>query len=286
MASAGYAQVKKHYTIEDDDQFDALVFTLTATSGSYFISPTSNPNPINIYGNLSEESIEPEFDAQTNQRVNYVSLNFKETKDQGIRETLSNSIFGDKDTQEEDDKWNVYINQEKPLCLNLEYGIGDAMMDLSGIPIEKLKIITGSADVKVGYHPNHSNKVDMDTLYVKVDWGSVEFEHMELSRAKEVIADVGFGNLTLDFSSHSPIRSNITATVGAGKLEVLIPKMDAPVRVNVINSPLCHVKLAKSFREIEENVFVNKSYTEDAENLLTFNLDVALGNIVFKEKKK
>ena len=94
---------------------------------------------------------------------------------------------------------------------------------------------------------------------------------------------VGFGDLTLDYSDQVLIKSNVTATVGAGNLEILVPKRNSPIKIVVHNSPLCHVKISKSFDEVEDNVFVNSSYTPDAENLLTFNLDVALGNIVFKE---
>jgi hypothetical protein len=48
---------------------------------------------------------------------------------------------------------------------------------------------------------------------------------------------------------------------------------------------LCGVKLSKSFHETESDVFVNDFYEEGAEDQLIFNIDVSLGNILFKEKK-
>jgi len=281
MSSMCMAQLRKQFVVEDDNGFDQVDFTLTATSGSYFISPTHNSNPVNIYGKVFTETSNPNFEHYTRGRINYVNLNLQENSEEDLSKALSIKMFG----QEEhaDNEWNVYLSQKKPLCLNLHYGIGDAVVDLSGIPVSKLKISSGSADVKVEYHPGLENKVQMDTFYVKVDMGSINIHRMDLAKAKEVIADVGFGDLTLDFSDQVLIKSNVTATVGAGNLEILVPKRNSPIKIVVHNSPLCHVKISKSFDEVEDNVFVNSSYTPDAENLLTFNLDVALGNIIFKE---
>ena len=70
--------------------------------------------------------------------------------------------------------------------------------------------------------------------------------------------------------------------MGAGNLEVLLPRKGAPVIIYINNSPLCSVKLAKGFEEVDDNTYVNMDYTSSAENLLTFNVDVALGNVSFK----
>ena len=82
-ASASLAQSRKHYVIEDNPEFDALDFTLTATSGSYQISPTNNTHPINIYGNVAEEAVAPEFSYHLDQRVNYVSFDLQEANQVG-----------------------------------------------------------------------------------------------------------------------------------------------------------------------------------------------------------
>lgn len=275
------AQLRKQFVVEDDDNFDEVIFTLTATSGTYFISPTHNPNPVNIYGKIFTETSNPDFQYHTKGRVNYINLNLQENSEEDLSKALSIKMFGQ--PEKGDNEWNVYLSQKKPLCLNLHYGIGDAVVDLSGIPVSKLKISSGSAAVKVGYHPGLENKVQMDTFYVKVDLGSININRMDLAKARAVIADVGFGDLTLDFSDQVLVKSEVTATVGAGSLEILVPKKDSPIKIVIHNSPLCHVKISKSFDEVEDNVFVNSSYSADAENLLTFNLDVALGNIVFKE---
>jgi hypothetical protein len=70
--------------------------------------------------------------------------------------------------------------------------------------------------------------------------------------------------------------------VGAGNLVVTANESVNPMIIYIQNSPLCRVKIPKGFKEIRENVFVNKQYDQDAENLITFNIDVTMGNIIFK----
>ena len=126
--------------------------------------------------------------------------------------------------------------------------------------------------------------VDMDSFQVKVDLGSVNFRKMYLSRAKHVYADIGFGNLVLDYSSPPKVKSEINASVGAGDLIVLIPRGNIPIIVKVKSSMLCRTRMDESFKEIQEDVFVNEAYHAEARNLLTFKVDVSMGNIIFKTK--
>ena len=69
--------------------------------------------------------------------------------------------------------------------------------------------------------------------------------------------------------------------MGAGNLEIILPRLNTPVIIYVRDSPLCSVRLEKDFEEVENNVFVNESYSVDATNILTFDVDVALGQIKF-----
>lgn len=176
----------------------------------------------------------------------------------------------------------MYLSDTKPYFLELDYGVGNAHVDLSGLAIKKLKINTGSADVNLGYS-SLENLVDMDTLSVKVDLGSINVSNLNLSRAKYMKADVGFGNMMLDFSN-SPLVSNvIEGSVGAGNLIIVLPSSKIPVLVRINDSWLCSVKIPESMKKISANTFANAAYSKDARNSLVFNLDVSMGSIIFRE---
>ena len=177
----------------------------------------------------------------------------------------------------------MYLTDAKPYFLELNYGIGNANIDLSGLAIKSLKVNTGSADVNVGYYSSLENQIDMDTFFVKVDLGSVNVKNLNMSRARYMIADVGFGNMTLDFTSKPLVSNKIKGSVGAGNLTILLPSNDTPVLLKIKDSWLCSVKMPEQFKKVSENVFANAAYSKDAKNSLTFDLDVSMGNIVFKQ---
>src|SRR5205085_1338606 len=117
--------------------------------------------------------------------------------------------------------------------LDLDYGLGNANVDLAGLSVSKLKINTGSADVNVSYSTGEANKVDMDTFYIKVDMGSLTARQLNLTRSKYVLADVGFGNMLLDFSDKPSMGHKIKGSVGAGNLIIYLPSNEVPVLVKI-----------------------------------------------------
>jgi len=275
-----FAQTKRHYKVEDNSEYERVHFNLISPSGSCSLRPTKSDDPINIYGQHPEVLPEPTFVSHIVDNYKYVKLGVKEKEKSGLASSLGFSFLSKDD--DEQSSWRVFLAQNKVFNLNLNYGIGDADIDLSGIAVERLKISTGSADVNVDYQPGFMNLTTMDTFFVQVHFGSLNVKRAELAKAKSIIADVGFGNLTLAFEEEPEGRSDVTAYVAAGTLEVSLPDADIPVKVIINNSPLCRVKLTDDFTNITDNIYVNNAYKEGANNLLTFNLDVALGNIVFK----
>ena len=77
--------------------------------------------------------------------------------------------------------------------------------------------------------------------------------------------------------------STIHASVGAGILEVVFDNTDTPVIIHLNNSPLCRVKLPKNFKKIAPGTFVSSTYSATATNAISFNIDVSMGNVVFRK---
>lgn len=269
------------YTVEPSNDFNKVYFNLKGTSASCNIQAKNEIYPVSIYCNGNTKQIKCSFEKKIINKSCYVNLNLQDNSTEGTRKNLAYCMLNG-GMFNSDESWSVNLTSNKLYNLNLNYGIGNAMVDLSGLAVENLRINTGSAKVKVGSYSGKANLVEMDTFAVKVDLGVLEVEKINLSKARNIIADVGFGNLLLDFSDKTLVSSRVFANVGAGSLNIIIPSPEIPVIIFLNNSPLCHVKLSKEFRKISSNVYVNESYKEGAENLLTFNVDVALGNIVFK----
>ena len=280
VSVSAFCQLKKLYMIKESPSFDTVDFYLKATATSCLIKQSrEDKNPLTIYGNPDLEKINPSFKHKVYNNTCYAKLELDE---------YTFSSFGDRFTfamsrdTRENDFWKVSFSEDKVYRLDLNYGFGNADVDLTGSPVRKFKLKSGRADILVGYEEDNFNPIRMDTFFVKADFGSIVAKHMELARAKNVITKIGFGNVLLDFEKSLIESCQVDASVGAGNLEIILPDGDSPVIIYVQDSPLCSIRLTKDFEEVEKNVFVNKSYEINSENLLTFYVDVALGQVHFK----
>ena len=239
----------------------------------------SDQGPLHIYGNPDLEKVNPSFKANINNNTCKVNLALQEFKSTGIGDGIYFAMLGS--PTPENNLWKILFDQEKIYSLDLNYGFGNADVDLSGVSVNALKIRSGSADVVVDYSSREMNKVTMDTFMIRVDMGSLHARNIHCSNTDKVIAHVGFGNAELDFSNPLQKRCNVEASVGAGSLDIYLPQSNAPVIIYMKDSPFCGVKLLKGFEQVEKGVFVNMDYSATAPNLLTFHLDVAMGNVAF-----
>jgi len=285
IAIAGLAlgQIKKQFTVEDSPACENIRLCIKANSGNCYIKPSQNPEILNVFSNQTEASYAHNFRKEVKGKTCEVFLNLEEVHSEGLSQTISTRFFGASEKESSDKLWKMYLTDSKPYFLEFTYGVGTANIDLSGLAVKNLKINTGSADVNVGYYSAMENQIDMDTFFVKVDLGSVNVKNLNLSRTRFVMADVGFGNMTLDFSNKPLVGNKIKGSVGAGNLTIILPKNDTPVLVKIQDSWLCSVKVPSSLKKIGENTFANAAYSKNSKNSLVFDLDVSMGNIVFKE---
>ena len=282
-ATTSFSQIKKQFSVDDDSKIEKVELNFSMKSGSCIVKPSINSQLLNVYTNQKEDNYSHTYNKSTENGICNVNLHLDGNRSEGLSQSISYRMFGGSDDNDQK-LWKVYLKEERAYDLLLKYGIGQANIDLSGLSVEKLKVYTGSADINIGYLSGKDNAVVMDTFYVKVDLGSVNVKQLNLSKSKHVVADIGFGNLLLDFSDKPQVASTIKGSVGAGNLLIMLPEDNIPVIVKVNDSWLCRVKLTKAFKKLDDNTFVNEAYDAAAKNLLSFNLDVSMGSIVFQQK--
>lgn len=282
-AGAVAGQMKKQFTVDNQKSCSTVDVCLRAKTGNCFIRPGQTSELFTIYSNQNLEEYAHTFSNEVKNAICFVKLALEQEGQKGVSKKISYQVFGGEE-RISDKFWKVYLTDAKPYSLDLDYGLGNANVDLSGLAIKRLKINTGSADVNVAYASGVENKVEMDTFYVKVDLGSLNVKQLNLSRSKVVIAEVGFGNIFLDFSNKPDHAPSVKGSVGAGNMIILLPEETVPVMVKINESWLCSVKLSKNLKRISENTYANAAYSSNPKNALTFDLDVSMGKIIFKEK--
>lgn len=282
-ANLASGQVKRQFNVEDTPACESVKLYVKANSGNCYIKPSQNTDILNVFSNQDAESFSHNFYKEVKGKICEVRLDLEQVKAEGFSHTLSTRVFGASEKTNSDKYWKMYLTDNKPYRLELTYGVGNANVDLSGLSVKKLQINTGSADVNIGYN-TLENRIDMDSFLVKVDLGSVKVRKMNLSRAHFVMADVGFGNMTLDFSGEPLVTNLVKGSVGAGNLVIILPDTNVPVLVKVRDSWLCSVSMPKNLQKIAENTFANQAYqAKSVQTPLTFDLDVSMGHIIFKE---
>jgi len=285
IAGLALGQIKKQFSVEDNASCEKIKLTVKTNSGTCFIKPSHNPEVLNVFSNQDTDDFSHQFKKVVNGKVCEIMLALEEEQSEGLGQTISSKVFG-AEKPEQEKFWKMYLTDSKPYLLELNYGVGNANIDLSGLAVQNLKINTGSADVNIGYHSGLENLVEMDTFYVKVDLGSVSAKNLSLAKTKYLVADVGFGNVMLDLSTAPIVGNHIKGSVGAGNLVILLPSEETPILVKIKDSWLCSVRMTKTLKKINTTTFANAAYTKDAKNALTFDLDVSMGNIIFKEKNR
>src|SRR6267154_4252546 len=243
------AQVKKQFTVEKNEQCNRVELCLKAKTGNCFIRPSQNNELLNIYSNQDLEEYSHSFSNEVKNKACIVKLALDQESERGVGRKISYHVFGG-DEKPNEKFWKVYLTETLPYSLDLDYGLGNANVDLAGLSVSKLKINTGSADVNVSYSTGEQNKVDMDTFFIKVDMGSLTARQLNLTRSKYVMADVGFGNMLLDFSDKPSMGHKIKGSVGAGNLVIYLPINEVPVIVRISDSWLCSVHLTHNLKKI------------------------------------
>lgn len=285
VLAAGIAvgQMKKQFSVEDQEACKTVHLNLKAKTGNCIIRPGETEELVNFYSNQDLEQYAHTFSNEIRNAVCYVKLALEHEGGSRVSKKISYQVLGKEERENSEKLWKVYLAGSKPYSLDLDYGLGNANVDLSGLAISRLKINTGSANVNVSYDGGVENQVVMDTFFVKVDLGNLNVNHINLSRSKYVVAEVSFGNMLLDFSNPPSVTAAVRGSVGAGNMIIILPDESTPVKVSINDSWLCSMKLSRSLKKSGDNTYVNAAYSRNPKNALTFDLDVSMGKIIFKE---
>ncbi|MBL7865274.1 MAG: hypothetical protein JNK10_10375 [Cyclobacteriaceae bacterium] len=281
-------QMKKQFSVENQENCQTVNLHLKAKTGNCVIRPGQTTELLNFYSNQELEDYAHTFSNEVRNAVCYVKLALENEGNSKVSKKISYQVLGrdDNDNMSSDKIWKLNLTDAKPYTLDLDYGLGNANVDLSGLAISRLKINTGSANVNVSYETGAENKVNMDTFYIKVDLGSLSVKQINLSKSKLVVAEVSFGNMLLDFSDTPVVIPEVRGSVGAGNMIIVLPDESVPVKVNINESWLCSIKLSRSLRKTDENTYTNAAYSRNSKQALVFDLDVSMGKILFKEKSR
>lgn len=205
-----------HYRIGDVSEVDAFIsfgmgeMTIAANSHSKRFDGSMQYNP---------HLFEPE--------ITYEEKFGKGTL--SIRQATDNIIVFDKDFRlgYSDDRGFSNIGEflfppDIGLNANINFGLGKANLNFSGLTINNLEINCGLGEMEISIELANNTIAE----FLSIDAGLGKFEGRNLGnfRAKNVSIKVGMGSAEIDMRGHNLIDTYIDIAVGLGALELILPE--------------------------------------------------------------
>lgn len=166
-------------------------------------------------------------------------------------------------------KWNFQLGNH-PTDLEINAGAYQGDLDLSGIPLTKVRISDGASQGKIRF--DSLNPVEMDSFRYTTGASQVDIYGLSNANARNLIFEAGPGSYTLDFSGDLQRDTDVEINYGLGDVKIIIPK-GTPAYVTV-DGGLNNVGLRGTW-----NVSGNEYSLEGDGPQLLIRIKMGLGNL-------
>ena len=276
-AFPGQAQLVKEYKVSERKGFDLVRLDFASYKSITQLKRVVSQDPIYIHGHLQKSNILPDFTYRIANNKLQAQMDHKNVESNNLGKSITSKLFSSEDYFEH--TWDVGLASNFLYDLNFNLGMGKADFDLSQIHVSNFKVKSASADVSISYGELKPNQVEMDTLLVLVNMGSVDISNANFSNAKRMIFEVNYGSIDLNFSDGMGLPSQVIAAISGGTLHVKLPPENIPFRIKLKTTPMCRTSLPKTLKSLEKGVYVSKGYKGSDPKLLELILDVGVGSL-------
>jgi hypothetical protein len=276
-AVPGQAQFVKEYKVSERKGFELVYLNFSSYKSSTQLKRVITSDPIYIHGHLLKSNILPDFNYSIHDNILDASLVHKNVESDNLGKSITSKFFSD--NTDFDHSWDLGLGSNFLYDLDFNLGVGKANFDLSQIPISQLKIKSASSDVTIHYGSKIPNQVEMDTLLVTLNMGTVEVKDANFSNAKKVIIEVSYGKIDLNYSDGLASSSQVIAAVSGGSIYLKLPPDSNPVKIRMKKNAMCRTVFPKYLKSIDKDTYVTKGYSASDPKLLELILDVGVGSI-------
>lgn len=109
-----------------------------------------------------------------------------------------------------------------PTELRLDFGAGEAEVELGGMAVRRLDVSTGASETRLRF--SHPNRVDADAVAITAGAASVRATGLGNARAAAYRFDGGVGDVTLGFDGAWTRDATLDVEMGLGSLALRFPR--------------------------------------------------------------
>ncbi len=166
----------------------------------------------------------------------------------------------------------IALSREVPIDLDLNFGAGEADIDLGGVSLRSLEISTGASETRVAF--GKANPIRAERVAIEAGAADLEVVGLGNARAERISFEGGVGSTLLDFAGRWDRNATASVEMGIGSVTLRLPR-GLGVRINK-DSFLTRF-------DSEGLVKRGSSYYspdwESAAHRLTIDIDAAFGSI-------
>ncbi|REG84748.1 DUF4097 family beta strand repeat-containing protein [Algoriphagus antarcticus] len=277
--AVGKAQLVKEFKAIEKSGFDMVALEFTTYKSSTQLKRTKSSDPVYIHGHLDKTNILPVFSQKISNNILQTSLIHKNVESENLGKSITSKLFSGS-SDDFDHSWNVALSTNYLYHLDFNLGMGKSDFDLANLTISQLKVKSASADVTIRYSSDSPNQVQMDTLLVTLNMGTVVITNANFTNAKKMIFEVNYGKIDLNFSEGMHNESHVIAAVGAGSVHIHLPSDSFPIKIKMRTTAMCKTSLPKYLKTLEKGTYVTKGYDAADPRLMELIVDVGVGSLI------
>lgn len=257
-------QVTDEY-IFNTRQYKDLNVSISYGLGDITISPNKKKDILKGYLTYDERKFKPTVTIESISSSGFLKIKTKKFKDwEPCKESF-------KDLEKHfDSELDLYLPPQIHTDLFLDFGLGNADIDLTGISITKLDIDCGLSDVNIDV--NERNNASCESVSIENGLGDFSFFGLGNLGAEDVDINIGLGSADIDLSGKAIKDMDVNVDVGLGSLDMILPK-NANIRIEVDASFLSSIDIYGLYQQ-KDRVWISPDWNK---NYPTIEMDINVG---------
>jgi hypothetical protein len=177
-------------------------------------------------------------------------------------------------------EWSLRLTDAIPMDLRVEFGAGEADIDLTGLRVQNLSISSGASSGNL--YCDEPNPITAER--VDIESGVSKFEAKNLCNLnfEKLTFSGGVGSYTLDFGGTLRQSGKVKVEVGLGSVTIYLPK-ETPARIEFEDHWFAGFDIDDGFRRVKKGVYETDHY-KNADVRLSVQLEAGLGSVKVRQK--
>ena len=202
-------------------KFDALRVYIDFGIGRLNLSPGKSRYFITGFIDYNNSLSAPSVSLTSNNNIAKLKIDVK--ADMKFGNNDGNFSLDDLNINKDDNNYKINFQLPTHIAtdINLEFGLGAANLDFTGLRISQLKMDCGLSDVRMKV--TKPNRIDCDKVEISTGISDYNGTGLGNLNSSKYIIDVGLGTADVDLTGGSSRDIDLNISVGLGSLELTLP---------------------------------------------------------------